>query len=960
MNQAPMPSIAEPSYVQFFGLERAPFDHLPDSEELFPSEQYSLLFEHLENVANEADALLVICGADGSGKTTLINRFLGTTDEHLMRVVVDPTCRSADDFYTSFLTQIGFEEISGSARELRNITKEFLVCRGMARDHVLVVIDNAHQTPPVILEQLRLLCELKVKDVRALSVVLSGNSNIVRVVDAPAMRKIKFRHYKAFSLRSYTEEETDAYIRHRLSAAGCQDSLAIPEAASLQIHRYAGGTPMQIDSLCDELLKEAFSLQSHAITEELVQAVAERLKLLPMVTPLDGRRRRKSDPESEADSAIVEALSNQTGQFDARIAQLSGQLQDLRSDKARALKELEDRNKALEARNRDLAALQEEQTSRTAQIEALTLTAASSAEEVERASAEVAEITTQLKQSEERALALADKLENATRSHDDAKAELNKSNARIDQLTDSAEQTQMQLDQALAELAEAQKLADERVAAIEQHETDLAKLQSEIETGKAQLGDLQVELGSRDQAIAQLSTQLEKSQEECRTAYQRIETLRHPEEVEEIEKTAQEELGKARSSIEELRQQEEQLKQSLADSSNQIDNKSMELDALREELELRNDVIAELRAFLDESQKENESAKSLIAELKSPDELAEAIHTSEGLTADLKQEASARASAEKELSEVKSALDETRQVEKELRATVHELSSNLRDASERALRASVLEKNVVDLKKEIAMMSLELEMRNDALGELETQLEAYEEEYGESKPNYDEPREHQTDTEQSEGLAAETELDKLFDDAQVYRTLRICDPDSYARLNKKYATLARQDLPKKKLRVEMRIAQAKLMEERLAKASDSAIVAYAGLVVHQLSEYIVDGKEPCLSLLVPKGDPADLPKAKYSSTSVDLEFDALDTVLRTYSADRLLPEEDDAWPNLEPVFAELLEEFGAENVAAIENSYDPNVDRREVCKVSKALYTGILKLPREAAANAIRWMLTAK
>jgi hypothetical protein len=66
------------------------------------------------------------------------------------------------------------------------------------------------------------------------------------------------------------------------------------------------------------------------------------------------------------------------------------------------------------------------------------------------------------------------------------------------------------------------------------------------------------------------------------------------------------------------------------------------------------------------------------------------------------------------------------------------------------------------------------------------------------------------------------------------------------------------------------------------------------------------------------------------------------------------------WPDLEPIFAELFDRFGAEKVAAIENSFDPAMDRSVLCNVSKTLFLRILALPEARAAAALRWMVASK
>ena len=123
--------VFDPTYLEFFGLTQSPFARLVDPGQLCQSEQYSLLMEHLANASTNTDSLVVICGADGSGKSTLLNRFITSIRDHISCVVIDETCHGEEQFYSAFLTQIGFEEITGTAKELQNITKEFLVCRGI-------------------------------------------------------------------------------------------------------------------------------------------------------------------------------------------------------------------------------------------------------------------------------------------------------------------------------------------------------------------------------------------------------------------------------------------------------------------------------------------------------------------------------------------------------------------------------------------------------------------------------------------------------------------------------------------------------------------------------------------------------------------------------------------------------------------------------------------------------------
>ena len=80
--------------------------------------------------------LVVICGVDGSGKTTLLNRYVANLPEDTAYARFDETCKTGKQFYFEFLKQLGFDEISGTLNEFRNITREFLIYQGTAGNPV--------------------------------------------------------------------------------------------------------------------------------------------------------------------------------------------------------------------------------------------------------------------------------------------------------------------------------------------------------------------------------------------------------------------------------------------------------------------------------------------------------------------------------------------------------------------------------------------------------------------------------------------------------------------------------------------------------------------------------------------------------------------------------------------------------------------------------------------------------
>ncbi len=350
----------KPDYLDYFGLTDQPFARLGDPACIFPAEQYGLLMSHLASATAETDCLVVLQGNDGSGKTTLLNAYLSELGDETFFATIDNNCRTANDFYGTFLTQLGFKDITGTLKELRRITERFLQHQASRGNTVLLVIDNVQTVRAVVLEQLRHVAEVTYRGRRALSAVIAGNSDLTRVLESPAMSQLNFRSHVDFHIRMFDERETAEYVCHRLAQAGVGNVQFDAGALDL-VHRFTGGCPAPVNELCHALLMAACDEDSPSISEHMVRTVASNLDLLPHVVPPHRRRRRSSDNERISPRATSSrpARDIPAPEKDYTIAELKEALDELRaalrrseSDRKAMVAELKKEQRAL---NRALA-----------------------------------------------------------------------------------------------------------------------------------------------------------------------------------------------------------------------------------------------------------------------------------------------------------------------------------------------------------------------------------------------------------------------------------------------------------------------------------------------------------------------------------------------------------------------------------------------------------------------------
>jgi type II secretory pathway predicted ATPase ExeA/uncharacterized coiled-coil DUF342 family protein len=605
----------DPTYLEFFGLTQPPFARLSRSSDIFHTEQYSLLMSHLATATEQSDCLVVMCGADGSGRTTLLNRYITSLGDDICYVTIDETCDDETKFYCAFLRQLGFSDIAGTSPELWRITKEFLVHRGMVGDPVLIMIDNAHLINATVLEQIRRISEIKVKDRRVLSVVLAGTSDIERIMDSPAMSQVEFDSHVHFNIRVYTEEETANYVWHRLRLAGGSDVVKFSNEAHPLIYRYTGGIPKLINMLCNDLLTEACALKSHAITEDLVRTVADKRRLLPHVVPLQGKGRRRTDPDlklaqadgetgeriTPRDSATKKPVEKPTPKAkrpDAgdqnlleQISQLAEQIGEFRADRTQSLEDIG-------ARDKEINELHNKLVAQTAESKKLTSALADHTDEIGRLQQALSDSEKTLQKSERAAKKLATDLEKERKA---AKA---------------------------AQIAETEKLAN----FLADHSDEVGRL-------KQALSDSTKALLKSEKASNKLSTDLERERKAVNTAQTDISKANAK--VEELSRLKSELRATVKDLSADLKLAEERvvgidaLDNNTADLKDEIEEKAGELLTLRGELDSRDEAFGDLEKLLQESQNECASLQLQVAAVKN---LEESVSEKDARIADLKAE----------------------------------------------------------------------------------------------------------------------------------------------------------------------------------------------------------------------------------------------------------------------------------------------------------------------------------
>jgi len=228
-------------YLEPFKLKELPFRLSPDPQFLYLSKQHARAKAYMESTIWFTDGFVVITGDIGSGKTTLIEAFLKEIPADVVVAQINQTQVNATDFLQAVLVQFGFSPFKMRKAELISTLNNFLIEQHAAGRKVLLIVDEAQNLEPRVLEEIRLLSGVETTKEKVLRIILAGQPELNDTLNSPRLEQLTQRVRLRFHLSTLSEAETRAYIEHRLEVAGAGDREIFAADTFPEIYRYAGG-----------------------------------------------------------------------------------------------------------------------------------------------------------------------------------------------------------------------------------------------------------------------------------------------------------------------------------------------------------------------------------------------------------------------------------------------------------------------------------------------------------------------------------------------------------------------------------------------------------------------------------------------------------------------------------------------------------------------------------------------
>jgi general secretion pathway protein A len=266
-------------YLSFFGLNEKPFAITPDPRYLYLSERHAEALAHLMYGINEAGGFVQLTGEVGTGKTTIVRSLLAQAPKNAEIALILNPRMTPPEFLLTICEELGIgvpDDSSGSLKDLVDILGGYLLRAHGQGKRVVLVVDEAQNLSPEVLEQVRLLTNLETNTQKLLQIILIGQPELRELLARNELRQLAQRITGRYHLNPLSRGETAAYVRHRLRVAGATTDIVSPHALN-EVFRLSHGVPRVINIVCDRALLGAYSLDRHRVTPALVRGAASEV-----------------------------------------------------------------------------------------------------------------------------------------------------------------------------------------------------------------------------------------------------------------------------------------------------------------------------------------------------------------------------------------------------------------------------------------------------------------------------------------------------------------------------------------------------------------------------------------------------------------------------------------------------------------------------------------------------------
>lgn len=289
-------------YEKFYNFKEKPFNTTPDSRYFFPSAKHTEALNSLLYAINERKGFVAITGEIGAGKTTVIRSLLNQLSLNTKVAMITNTHLTAKELVAEILDEFEVEYKDGTKQKLLSHLNRYLIRQLAADMNVVLIIDEAQNLSPTVMEEVRMLSNLETEKEKLIQIILVGQPQLKARLENPRLEQFKQRIAVYYHINSLSKEETREYIRHRLKTAGNDNAsgedIFTADAIDL-VFEHSRGIPRLVNLVCDSSLLSGYVYETRNITAKIVREVIRERDFL------SGAHMQSNAAVQPADAAVL-------------------------------------------------------------------------------------------------------------------------------------------------------------------------------------------------------------------------------------------------------------------------------------------------------------------------------------------------------------------------------------------------------------------------------------------------------------------------------------------------------------------------------------------------------------------------------------------------------------------------------------------------------------------------------
>ncbi|MGA2599491.1 MAG: AAA family ATPase [Bryobacteraceae bacterium] len=267
-------------YNAYFGFTESPFNLSPDPAFFYRSAQHEEVLANLIYGVQSRKGFIVLTGEVGTGKTTMLECLRDFLDSQYIEFAFIFNSRiTSDQFFEMIAYDLDLRCDRTSKTEVLFALNHLLLHQADQGRTTVLIVDEAHNLEWEVLEEIRLLGNLEIRQGKLLQIILSGQPELDRKLEAPNLRNLKQRIVLRCGLQPFSPQDTVDYVNSRLEKAGMPNQTVFPHDILSEIHLRAQGIPRLINGICDNLLLTCFAMEARTATIDMLEEVSNDMRL---------------------------------------------------------------------------------------------------------------------------------------------------------------------------------------------------------------------------------------------------------------------------------------------------------------------------------------------------------------------------------------------------------------------------------------------------------------------------------------------------------------------------------------------------------------------------------------------------------------------------------------------------------------------------------------------------------